>query len=128
MHSAERPGQEGVVMACGHLVGSRPRTQARPRARRFRRLENIWKPAAAYKHAMGTALPPPYRRYRTCAALGTMAALAGLSAACGKAKPEGEAQAATASPGPAGKALVVGFIYVGPKGDYGYNQAHAEGA
>lgn len=56
-----------------------------------------------------------------------MAALAGLSAACGKAK-EGEAQAATASPGPAGKALVVGFIYVGPKGDYGYNQAHAEGA
>ena len=24
--------------------------------------------------------------------------------------------------------LVVGFIYVGPKDDYGYNQAHAEGA
>jgi simple sugar transport system substrate-binding protein len=26
------------------------------------------------------------------------------------------------------KELVVGFIYVGPKDDYGYNQAHAEGA
>ena len=24
--------------------------------------------------------------------------------------------------------IVVGFIYVGPKDDYGYNQAHAEGA
>ena len=24
--------------------------------------------------------------------------------------------------------VVVGFIYVGPKDDYGYNQAHAEGA
>jgi basic membrane protein A len=31
--------------------------------------------------------------------------------------------------GPARAAdLVVGFIYVGPKDDYGYNQAHAEGA
>jgi len=27
-----------------------------------------------------------------------------------------------------GEPLVVGFIYVGPKDDYGYNQAHAEGA
>ena len=26
------------------------------------------------------------------------------------------------------KDLGVGFIYVGPKDDYGYNQAHAEGA
>jgi basic membrane protein A and related proteins len=28
----------------------------------------------------------------------------------------------------AAKDLVIGFIYVGPKDDYGYNQAHAEGA
>jgi simple sugar transport system substrate-binding protein len=28
----------------------------------------------------------------------------------------------------ADKPFTVGFIYVGPKGDYGYNQAHAEGA
>ncbi|PIG94954.1 BMP family ABC transporter substrate-binding protein [Gloeocapsopsis sp. IPPAS B-1203] len=33
---------------------------------------------------------------------------------------------ATATGG--GDNLVVGFIYVGPKDDYGYNQAHAEGA
>ncbi len=26
------------------------------------------------------------------------------------------------------KELVIGFIYVGAKDDYGYNQAHAEGA
>ncbi|CAA9230723.1 ABC transporter, substrate-binding protein (cluster 11, riboflavin/purine nucleoside/unknown) [uncultured Coleofasciculus sp.] len=32
------------------------------------------------------------------------------------------------SSGGAGKPLVIGFIYVGPKDDYGYNQAHAEGA
>lgn len=30
--------------------------------------------------------------------------------------------------GKGGKDLIVGFIYVGPKDDYGYNQAHAEGA
>ena len=34
-----------------------------------------------------------------------------------------------AAPRPAqAKDLVIGFIYVGPKDDYGYNQAHAEGA
>jgi basic membrane protein A len=27
-----------------------------------------------------------------------------------------------------GKDLTVGFVYVGPRDDYGYNQAHAEGA
>lgn len=32
------------------------------------------------------------------------------------------------SSGGTGKPLVLGFIYVGPKDDYGYNQAHAEGA
>ena len=31
-------------------------------------------------------------------------------------------------PAKAAKELVVGFIYVGPKDDYGYNQAHAEAA
>lgn len=42
--------------------------------------------------------------------------------------------AAAATPGLLGTAafaatpLTVGFIYVGPKDDYGYNQAHAEGA
>ncbi|KGE01256.1 BMP family ABC transporter substrate-binding protein [Rhizobium sp. YS-1r] len=32
------------------------------------------------------------------------------------------------SPVAAQTALTIGFIYVGPKDDYGYNQAHAEGA
>ena len=36
--------------------------------------------------------------------------------------------AASASVAPAQKAFTAGFIYVGPKGDYGYNQAHAQGA
>ncbi|MBE9155619.1 BMP family ABC transporter substrate-binding protein [Nodosilinea sp. LEGE 06152] len=33
-----------------------------------------------------------------------------------------------AADGGAAEELVVGFIYVGPKDDFGYNQAHAEGA
>src|SRR5260221_1724703 len=45
---------------------------------------------------------------------------------------EGTAAAALAGTLPAqmalAKDLVVGFIYVGPRDDYGYNQAHAEGA
>ena len=32
------------------------------------------------------------------------------------------------TPAKEGETLTVGFIYVGPKDDYGYNQAHAEGA
>jgi basic membrane protein A len=35
------------------------------------------------------------------------------------------AKGATVAPG---ENLAIGFIYVGPKDDYGYNQAHAEGA
>ena len=36
--------------------------------------------------------------------------------------------AALAPRAEAGPPITVGFIYVGPKDDYGYNQAHAEGA
>ena len=39
-------------------------------------------------------------------------------------KPATETQA---SSGEQGKPIIMGFIYVGPKDDYGYNQAHAEG-
>src|SRR5690606_9835584 len=38
------------------------------------------------------------------------------------------ASVAAASTEKPGGDLTVGFIYVGPKDDYGYNQAHAEGA
>ncbi|PZV04221.1 MAG: BMP family ABC transporter substrate-binding protein [Leptolyngbya sp.] len=34
----------------------------------------------------------------------------------------------SSSPTPTEKIITLGFIYVGPKDDYGYNQAHAEGA
>jgi simple sugar transport system substrate-binding protein len=41
----------------------------------------------------------------------------------------GASSEAVAAPAAAGdRTLTVGFIYVGPKDDYGYNQAHAEGA
>jgi len=50
--------------------------------------------------------------------LKSTAALTGLAAA-GSVLPLSMAQAAN---------LTVGFIYVGPKDDFGYNQAHAEGA
>ncbi|MGK6311441.1 BMP family ABC transporter substrate-binding protein [Neorhizobium sp. DT-125] len=40
----------------------------------------------------------------------------------------GLAPGLTGSKAAAQTALTVGFIYVGPKDDYGYNQAHAEGA
>ncbi|MDO8883714.1 BMP family ABC transporter substrate-binding protein [Pseudotabrizicola sp.] len=51
--------------------------------------------------------------------LGSSAALAGATAMGGVL---GAGSALAQTP------LTVGFIYVGPKGDFGYNQAHAEGA
>src|SRR5690349_12824087 len=56
-----------------------------------------------------------------------------IAAGCSKKPSEGSAPVASvgaavpAAPAP-DKGLTVGFIYVGPKDDYGYNQAHAEGA
>ena len=53
---------------------------------------------------------------------------------CGKkteptSEPAAQASVAAAAPETkAGGDLTVGFIYVGPKDDYGYNQAHSEGA
>jgi len=43
------------------------------------------------------------------------------------AAPAGPAGSASGS-APADQTLTVGFVYVGPKDDYGYNQAHHEGA
>ena len=42
--------------------------------------------------------------------------------------PETTTGASPAASGTTGEPLVVGFIYVGSKDDFGYNQAHAEGA
>ncbi|MEO0488463.1 MAG: BMP family ABC transporter substrate-binding protein [Cyanobacteria bacterium P01_A01_bin.123] len=41
---------------------------------------------------------------------------------------EASADEASADGSGSGEEFVVGFIYVGPKDDFGYNQAHAEGA
>ena len=57
------------------------------------------------------------------------ALLLGLVCSCSKTDaPAAPAPSAAASTAPAQKAFTAGFIYVGPKGDYGYNQAHAQGA
>jgi len=54
-----------------------------------------------------------------------------LAIGCNKSSPPSPSAASAAAPSsaaPAVSGLTVGFIYVGPKDDYGYNQAHAEGA
>lgn len=51
----------------------------------------------------------------------------GVTAKLGGCASTQETQATTSGDGE-NNSLVVGFIYVGPKDDYGYNQAHAEGA
>mgnify|MGYP001793022848 CR=1 FL=1 len=48
-----------------------------------------------------------------------------LSTGCA---PSSDSTGATDEGGSASDEVVVGFIYVGPKDDFGYNQAHAEGA
>jgi len=48
-----------------------------------------------------------------------------LGTAC---SPSNEGGASSGDSGGGGDELLVGFIYVGPKDDFGYNQAHAEGA
>ncbi len=40
----------------------------------------------------------------------------------------GSTESPSSSPASGGEPLIVGFIYVGAKDDFGYNQAHAEGA
>ena len=58
-----------------------------------------------------------------------LSTLAVLSGSCSKsdssAAPIPPLASASASAAPAQKTFTAGFIYVGPKGDYGYNQAHA---
>jgi basic membrane protein A and related proteins len=63
----------------------------------------------------------------------TIALCLASAAACGKkeepkATEQAEAPAEEGKPAPEGTELKVGFIYVGPRDDFGYNQAHAEGA
>jgi basic membrane protein A and related proteins len=52
----------------------------------------------------------------------------GLTAKFGTGCSSGGGDAESAGTGGGDEILTMGFIYVGPKDDYGYNQAHAEGA
>lgn len=52
----------------------------------------------------------------------------GLTAKFGTSCAQSPDTGGTAADGATAEELVVGFIYVGPKDDFGYNQAHAEGA
>jgi len=57
-----------------------------------------------------------------------LAALLVLMAACNKSEEPAPADPAAPEAPAEDKPLTVGFIYVGPRDDFGYNQAHAEGA
>jgi simple sugar transport system substrate-binding protein len=62
-----------------------------------------------------------------CAVALTTTGLVGCGAKSGSGKATGGTGAAATGAG-TGKDLAIGFIYVGPRDDYGYNQAHADGA
>ncbi len=69
------------------------------------------------------------RPYRFVDVLFFLAASIVMLAGCKSKSDEAAATASGTAPATtAEKPFVVGFIYVGPKGDYGYNQAHSEGA
>ncbi|MEB3310291.1 MAG: BMP family ABC transporter substrate-binding protein [Snowella sp.] len=51
-----------------------------------------------------------------------------LGTGCTPAKEESATPTAASSPSSPAEDMVIGFIYVGPKDDFGYNQAHAEAA
>lgn len=57
-------------------------------------------------------------------AAGAFGATSKLWTAC---SPASQAPSSSGESSPKGKELVMGFIYVGPKDDYGWNQAHFEG-
>ena len=63
-----------------------------------------------------------HRRARTVIALAAIATITATVAACG-----GDGTSSSSS-GSGAKTTKVGFLYVGPKNDFGYNQAAGEGA
>ncbi len=100
----------------------------------------MWKRIERFHVGMHTVVPNPagdstHRAERSARALrrlifSLLSVLSLLALSCSKsegpsAAPAASGSAATTLPQ---KTFTAGFIYVGPKGDYGYNQAHAEGA
>jgi simple sugar transport system substrate-binding protein len=68
------------------------------------------------------------RTLTRAAACALALALAGGFAGCKKEDTTAVPGAGASSGGSSDKTLTVGFLYVGTKDDYGYNQAHADGA
>lgn len=68
---------------------------------------------------------PHMRRTRTLAALVAALSITFVAAGCGDDEESGAASTAAAG---SGEKTKVGFIYVGPKDDFGYNQAAYEGS
>jgi basic membrane protein A and related proteins len=90
-----------------------------------------------HSHPVSPSLRPaphspisPTQRSRGRLFQGLLLAVACLGACKQTEKPETTATAALtpAAPQPSAAALTVGFVYVGSRADYGYNQAHSEGA
>ena len=74
-----------------------------------------------------TALFRPYFRITWAAAL-LFCAFGLPRTGCDKSESSGTTTPTTGSSAGGGGTLTVGFIFVGGKDDYGYNQAHHEGA
>src|SRR6188768_3963172 len=93
--------------------------------------ESFWKRATLYTGAAMTITRTSLLASRRFLLLAS-GSLALSALACNKpSAPAPAASSSAAAPEAAAKpasALTVGFIYVGPKDDYGYNQSHAEGA
>lgn len=71
----------------------------------------------------------PFHLSRRQVVRGLLATTAfGLTAKLGTSCASQPSGGTDAAAGGSAEDLVIGFIYVGPKDDYGYNQAHAEGA
>src|ERR1700733_9814583 len=86
----------------------------------------------ACMHKISSARPASGPRRAFVSGFALLAPLGALPSCSKKAEPTAapaEASGAAPAAAPAAaKPFTVGFIYVGSKSDYGYNQAHAEGA
>src|SRR5262249_19893664 len=103
-----RPNKVVLNRQCSRIFHLRANATAIAKLRRINPAEKFRKRATSYKGLMMMRFPTKIAFLSLCAATT-------LSLSSGP-------HAVAAPP------VTVGFIYVGPKTDYGYNQAHAEGA
>jgi basic membrane protein A len=110
------PGRRPAVCRANRRVRNLPVTKPRAKLHRTPFTENFAKHTPPYKRGMIKTVRPTLRPSSHLSRRALLA-LAGLAVV-----PFG------VSPATAADGTTVGFIYVGPKTDYGYNQAHAQGA